>query len=48
MILINAFFFNLDEIVEMMQSKYNLHASLIMERKAGPEFLKVFRFEFIT
>ncbi|XP_066929270.1 methyltransferase N6AMT1-like isoform X1 [Clytia hemisphaerica] len=37
-----------DEIVEMMQSKYNLHASLIMKRKAGPEYLKVFRFEFIT
>ena len=32
----------------MMQSKYNLYARLVMERKTGPEYLKVFCFEFIT
>ncbi|XP_066927288.1 methyltransferase N6AMT1-like [Clytia hemisphaerica] len=37
-----------DEIVEVMKDKYNLQASLVLERKTGPEYLKVFRFEFIT
>ena len=38
----------LDEILKMMKDNYNLQGVLVMERKTGPEYLKVFRFEFIT
>lgn len=33
-----------EEIIRLFKQKYKMNGEIIMERKAGPEFLKIIKF----